>query len=562
MNRYEALTGRATGRRLSRRRALGVGAAAAGAIALLGACGSKGKGQSSTLRSSAAGQPKSGGQLTVRELSDPFDWDLSYVGRSIPNSDGLGWAYESLLTFKTGPDLKYDQLVLQPRLAEKWETPDGQTYTYHLRNGLKFANLPPLNGRDLTSADVQWSYEYWTRTGPFKDKKLPPAEYASLFEGINSIETPDPSTLVLHFQAPFAPFLNYSASPYIPIVPHEIYDQDGNLQKRVVGSGPWQLDEASSQKGTRWVWKKNPAYWDAPRPYLDQITWLIIPDDAAGIAAFKAKQLDILGGPTQSFPPDIAQTLGSDVVPYEYVDTAPQHLYMNVRTAPLNDLRIRQAISLSLDRDEFIKTMTNGKGTWALAGAQSDTYTQQEIRQMMKYDPAQAKQLVAAAGYPNGVDIEFIYTADKGSGYVTEIQLFQSQMKKGGVNVTLKALDKNDESTRKKKGDFQLDISTKALSEDVDSYLYAIFYPNSPQNYAGVNDPQLSDLLVAQRREVDATKRRDIVRQAVKRINVDEVWALALYYASNQQFWQPRLKNYAPHAGTTGWPLIGSWVEG
>lgn len=547
--------------RLSRRRAIGAGACGLGAMALLAACGGKrSNGQTST-SATQAGKPRAGGQINVRVTGDPFDWDLSKVGRSIPNSIGLGQAYDSLLSFEAGPKLPYAQMVLQAGLAQRWETPDSQTYTYTLRPGIKFADLPPVGGRALSSADVKWSFEYWSRSGEFNDKKFGPAEYASLFEGLESIETPDPATAVLHFKTPFAPFLNYSASPYIPVAPHEIYDQDGNLTNRVVGTGPWQLDVAASQKGTQWIWKRNANYWQAGRPYIDQITWLVIQDDAAGIAAFRSKQLDILGGPSQNLAPNVAQQLqGNDVVTSQYVDTAPQHLYMNVRKAPLNDVRIRKAIGLSIDRAAMVKTLTDGKGGWALAGAQPDTFSQAEIQQMLKYDPAQAKQLVTAAGFPNGVDLEMIYPTDRGAAFVTEVQLFQAQLKRGGINVSLQALDKGDESSRKKKGNFQLEISTKALLPDVDSYLYSIFYPTSRQNYAGVDDPELSKLLVAQRQETDPQKRQAIVKQAVTRINVDMVWALALYYSVGLEFWHPRLQDYAPHAFTTGWPLLDSWL--
>src|SRR5712692_5472155 len=236
--------GRVGRRRLLRNGGLaGAGLAAAG---LLG-CGTGPK-QSSGAPStsgSASGKPKAGGKIAVNVTTDPFDWDLSYVGKSIPNGNGQALAYEGLLHFKYGPDIKYGDTQVGPKLAEKWENPDAQTFTFHLRPGLKFANLPPVNGRELTSADVKWTYEYWSRTGQFGDKKLPQAQFNWFFEGATSIQTPDPSTVVLKFKEPYVPFINYAGSYNNPIVAHEIFDQYGNFKDHMVGTGPYQLEEAS-----------------------------------------------------------------------------------------------------------------------------------------------------------------------------------------------------------------------------------------------------------------------------------------------------------------------------
>ena len=98
----------------------------------------------------------------------------------------------------------------------------------------------------------------------------------------------------MRFKKPFAPFLNYAASRGLPVQPHEIFDQDGSLTKRLAGSGPFQLDVANSQRGTRWVFKKNLDYWGAGQPYLDEVHCLVLPDDATVNAAFQSKQLDII----------------------------------------------------------------------------------------------------------------------------------------------------------------------------------------------------------------------------------------------------------------------------
>ncbi len=146
--------------------------------------------------------PKSGGTLNVRVTGDPFDWDLTDRGKSLPMNGGQPLGYSSLLGFKTGPGIRYDERQLRPELAEKWEvSPDAKPFTFHLRPSVKWANLAPVNGRDLTSADVKWSYEYWSRTGWAKGQQS--GQYEWMYEGMEGIDTPDPSTVTVRFKQGF-----------------------------------------------------------------------------------------------------------------------------------------------------------------------------------------------------------------------------------------------------------------------------------------------------------------------------------------------------------------------
>jgi peptide/nickel transport system substrate-binding protein len=434
-----------------------------------------------------------------------------------------------------------------------------------MRPGVRFAPSVPIAGRALSSADVKFSYEYESRSGQFSSGKLAVSQNAWMFEGITSIEAPDPSTVALHLDKPFVPFLNYSASWQTPILPHEIFDRDGHFKNSLAGTGAWQLDSAASQKGSRWVWKRNPNYWEAGKPYIDQVTWLVIEDDSAALAAFQTRQLDVMPGPGGNITSAVVEKLKverPDAVVNDHLSVAPWHLYMLTSQPPLNDLRVRQAISLSIDRDEFVRVMANGKGGWAMAGAFPDTFSQDEIKKLLKQDLAQARSLLTASGHGSGLDLEFIYPGNSlGEGFIQGIQLLQAQLKRSGINLVFKSIDKQDWLGRKQAKKYTMTTSTKDLAEDVDSYIYAVFYPGSVANYGDVNDPPLTALLDASRREDDAAKRREIIRQAAQRINVDQVWALAIYYPSAVDIWQPRLRNYSPtFAAANGWPLESSWL--
>ena len=175
--------------------------------------------------------------------------------------------------------------------------------------------------------------------------------------------------------------------------------------------------------------------------------------------------------------------------------------------------------------------------------------------------PTLAKQLLAQAGYANGVDIELINPgADRGQKEVGEIQLLQAQLKRSGINIVYHPLDRASEGNRKKDHDFFFDFVGGGASDDIDAALYANFHSKSDKNYGRTNDPELDKLLVAQRQELDAARRREIVRQAVRRI-YDQVWAQSFFFATQYQFAQPYVKNYAPNSFARGLSVVDSWLD-
>lgn len=133
-------------------------------------------------------------------------------------------------------------------------------------------------------------------------------------------------------------------------------------------------------------------------------------------------------------------------VAHSFLNSA-KNLSMETDRPPFSDQRIRQALALCIDRDEFLKVLSEGKGDWAPAASMPSVLTDAEVRQMLKVDPSQAKQLLAAAGFPNGVDAELLYLANTyGQQHLLEIQLIQKQAKPAGINISLKSVDKATES--------------------------------------------------------------------------------------------------------------------
>jgi len=501
------------------------------------------------------GTPRYGGVLNVEVTTDPWDWDISY-SKSSPNDDGIALAYDSLLTFKTGQELEYNELIVQPKLAERWEvSPDARSFTFHLRKGVKFQDLPPVNGRELTSADVKFTFEYRTRSGQFKDKKLPQGEVDYIFEGLERIETPDPYTVVVHFKAPFIPFVNYAASDWNPILPREIYDQDGHFRERMVGAGAYILDTAATQKGSRWVWKKNPRYWDSGKPYLDEIRWLVIPHDATAQAAFQTKQLDILDGVEYQDAQTV--TKGSpQALQLRHLGAVAGLMYFSMvpaRGSPLQDVRLRRAMQRAVDRDEINRVAMGGQGEWGVSGAFHGLFTEAEARQLQKQDPEEARRLVIEAGYPNGVSLEWPVPGDTAQSDVSVMELLQAQLKKAGINIDLVFLDRASQRGKRRSGDFDIDgqmfPALGLMHDDPDSVVFGRLFSKSRQNYGKMNDPEVDRLVVASRAESDPEKRREIMRAAARRVT-EMAYTVALLHGPSWDFWQPHVMNFKPNFGS------------
>jgi peptide/nickel transport system substrate-binding protein len=525
--------------RLSRRRMLATAMAASGASVYAMACGRSRSG-STTQRASSA-QARNGGVLVTPLKTDFFDFDASGNGKSVPNPSAYMLACDTLVGFQQGENQPFDRNLVTPNIAERWELPDPQTYIFHLRKGVRFANLPPVNGRNFSAADIKWSFAYHSRREDLAGAKLPPGNFDFMFEGLKSVETPDDSTLVVRFDKPFAPFLNYNYTYALPLYPHEIYDQYGKFSDHLAGTGPYQLDAGQSQHGTRWVFKRNPDYWQAGKPHLDEIRFIVLPDESSLYSAFETGQAQLLRGVNDVQAATTVKRAAPSAVVQESIDPQAQGLYISQRRPPFTDVRLRKALSLALNRDEFIQTFAGGRGAWAMSDALPDLWSEQEARQILRFNPGEAKQLVAAAGFPNGLDVELMLM--QGTAPQAAMELLQAQLKNAGINMTIKPVDKATGSNRLHAGDFTLVPTTQLIFADLDSRLFGNYHSSSPGNYIGVKDGQLDGLIEAQRREPDGTRRREALRAVTRYMNENAI-SLALYPRPTTSFWSPQLKGY------------------
>lgn len=520
--------------------------------------------QQATPSGDADGQPKRGGTLVMRETAEVEERDPTMAQQG-----GIKFitprAFDGLLDVKSSPDLDFNEWVVVPKLAERWEvSQDAKKYTFYLRKGVKFANLPPVHGRELTAADVKWSLEYIARIGQFKDVKFPLGnQLQPRVDLLERVEAPDAYTAVAYFKEPFVPFLSYAAMPHIAMMPHEIYDQYGRFSDYPIGSGPWQLDKENSQTGARMVYTRNSDYWQTGKPYVDEVRSLVLSDENAAFAAFQTKQLDVLN----SVQLKHAEQLKKNAPSARFVAAIGNHglrFYYNHTIAPFNDVRFRRALSFATDREEFVKTFTQGQGQWGVDGGIPGLFTQDELKKMSPYDPEQAKQLLRESGYADKpVSIETLHAPAGNDQLTSDIVLLQAQWKKVGIEIRIVNLERVDVSRRQRAGDFMMTPSGTGPGEpEPDFYFYNYFHSKSRLggNDYRIADPKIDAFANAQRAETDPAKRREIWRQQAKYIH-DNGNALWIYYSPSYHFMQSYVMGYYPSNPNSQKPTVDTWLD-
>src|SRR5215471_9584107 len=220
-----------------------------------------------TLWSAEAGPPRRGGILRVRGR-DAVHFD-PHLTRNARTHAALSFVYSRLLRHKVGADIPPGAFIVEPDLAERWEAPDDTTYIFYLRQGVKWHNKPPVNGRELVADDVKFTFDR------FLTVEGNPAR--ELLESVEGVEVVDRYTVKFLLKEPFVWLLDTLASALCMwIIAPEVAKQYGDLKKvkTAIGTGPFLLEHYEPNVKT--VFKRNPDYYRAGQPYVDGVEWLIV----------------------------------------------------------------------------------------------------------------------------------------------------------------------------------------------------------------------------------------------------------------------------------------------
>ncbi len=418
----------------------------------------------------AAGTPQRGGTLVVAFNADPETLD-PHITTALFATRVFALVYDNLI------DRDYDG-SFKPALAERWEmSPDGKTYTFTLKKGVKFHS-----GKDLTSADVKWTFERWLSV----DKS--PTAYP--IKPIDHIDTPDPNTVVFALKDPYNIFLDQLAGSYGVILNQEVVDKAGKDYgvNTVDGTGPFKF--VSWTRAQKLVLARNDAYaWGSPifqnhgPAYVDGIELRIVPEDNTRIAEFQAGNIHLV----QDVPPSevdrLSHTPGVSIVKYDQLQTT--YLGMNTARPPFDDPNVRRAVSYAINRDDVVTGANFGLGKAATTMLTPDTpyFLKGSEQQAPGYDAAKAASLLDAAGWTmgaggirekNGQPLTLPLWVINDSTTVLQAQILEQQLAKVGIKVDTKQYEQTAWFAAARSGE-QVGFIIGVFFENAD-VLYFYFY--------------------------------------------------------------------------------------
>src|SRR5262245_60627477 len=384
-----------------------------------------------------AGQPKRGGILRVRGY-DPVHFDHHQTINFKTNTT-LSFAHSTLVRYKVGTDVAPGTFTPEPHLAESWETPDDTTYIFHLRQGVKWHNKPPLNGRELVADDVKFTFDRFRSEPGNADRHM--------LASVDHIEVVDRYTVKFVLKEPYVWLINVLANPRsMWIIAPEVVQQFGDLKKpeSVIGTGPFLLDRYEPNVKT--VFKRNPDYFLKDQPYVDGVEWLVLEDESTGLAMYRTGQIDC--GPwhwwsVRQQDLEAFKKSQPNLVYQDYLSNVPGVIYMRTDQAPFNDVRVRRAISHAIDRQELIDAVW-GRGESTPAIARGLIEWSLPVDQLgpgakyYQYNPKEARRLLAEAGYAHGFKTALTTTSGLGRDLIDDVQLVQRYLKDVGIEVELK----------------------------------------------------------------------------------------------------------------------------
>ncbi|MGN6681594.1 MAG: ABC transporter substrate-binding protein, partial [Streptosporangiaceae bacterium] len=406
---------------------------AVSAVLVLAACGSGGSSGGGGTGTSTG--PVHGGNLTFAAVQDAQSMNATTVfdNNSI-------WIFEQI--FQTLYTVTDNGKSVKPQLATSYTiSKDKKTYTFKLRKGVKFSN-----GKPLTSADVKFSID--------QNRKATQG-WAYIDSAIKSVDAPTPDTVVIHLKFTWAPMLADLSFFANGVVPNNYGGKsEADFYKAPIGTGPFKWDYW--HKGSALKLVKNPLYWEKGKPYLNSVTWTDVANDNTRELQLKGGQAQIDQFPAWSTVASLKSTSG--VTMNLFNSTQTNYLAFNELHKPFQDVHVRRAISLAIDRKALVKAVLFGNGKPANSVFPPQVPFYDPNTPGLQLNIKQAKAEMAKSSVPHGFSTSILIPAGN-SDYKTISTIVQSELKPLGIKVKITQLDPNVANN-----DFQVQKYDMALS--------------------------------------------------------------------------------------------------
>ena len=391
----------------------------ASALLVLAACGSGGSPGGGGGGSGGAGKPVRGGNLVFAAVQDA----QSMNNTTVFDNNSI-WIFEQI--FQPLYTVTDNGKGVQPWLATSYKmSADKKTYTFTLRKGVKFSN-----GKPMTSSDVKFSID--------QNRKATQG-WAYLDSAIQSVDAPNPGTVVIHLKFPWAPLLADLSIFANGVVPNNYGGEtEAQFYQHPIGTGPFKWDYWHKGQALKLV--RNPYYWQPGKPYLNSVTWTDVANDNTRELQLKGGQAQVDQFPAWSTVSALKSAPG--VVMHLFNSTQTNYLAFNELRKPFQDVHVRRAISLAIDRNALVKAVLfgNGKPANSLFPPQVPFY--QASTPGLQFNLAQAKAEMAKSSVPHGFTTTILVPAGN-SDYGTIATILQSELKPLGIKLNITQLDPN-----------------------------------------------------------------------------------------------------------------------
>jgi peptide/nickel transport system substrate-binding protein len=497
-----------------------------------------------------AGDASGGGApLVMARVKDAVVLDPSHAtdGLSLNTTNEV---MQNLVTFRPGSfDVVGD-------VAERWSaSADGKTWTFELKPGLVFSDGTPLDAKA-----VKFNFDRWRLTMNPAHGNFSYSYYADDFGGfpgvVTDVRAPSATRVVITLAKPLGPFLRDIAEQAFGLgSPQAILADPKAFELKPVGSGPYQVAEWVRDDHITLV--ANPR-WKGPKPGYPTVIIRDIPDQATSVLSIQKGDIDILTDPRPDDAKALAKQIGISVV--EQPSNNVSYVAMHVEKKPFGDVRVRRAVAYAID----IATMA--KSLYSSGAVVADNWTppgmlgENPAVKTYPHDPAKARALLAAAGFPNGFATTLSYsTAPR--PYLPEPQrvaeTIQANLAQAGIAVTLQPYEWGVFLDRIKHGQHEMClIGWTGDNGDPDNFFYPLLDQDSAhkdgtaQNYSFWRDPAFHQLMLQGQTAVDDAKRKEIYRRANAMVH-DQAPAISLVHTTVPIVMKSSLEGYVPSPNTS-----------
>jgi peptide/nickel transport system substrate-binding protein len=451
-----------------------------------------------------AAAQKPGGTVTVGLELDIPGFDALKVGVYDTSAEIAAAAlFDTLTTLD-------DKGEAAPKLALSWShSDDFKTWTFKLRPGVKFQDGTPFNAQA-----VKENYDRWMNPA----NKCRCAFYVSF---IIDVQATDDLTFVYHLKAPSA---NLPAILTVPNTtttfqsPTAWKTKGDDFNRNPVGTGPYILKSWTA--GDRLVLEKNPDYWNKGHPYLDRIVLKPLPDAQSRFASLQSGEVDLVWDDEYDADNIMKAQKDPKMTVHTYKGAGGQVYAFNTKVAPFDDVRVRQALVMALDRKKMSQAITNGLARPATNPYGDGSWVKCKDDGALPEDPEKAKALIKDYGKP--VDFKMLVTATPRGRAVG--QVMQQFWKQVGANMEIEQVDQATIPPRAFMRQFQLTPWRIIDTADPEPQIYANFHTGSPVALANYSDPELDKLLEQAQSTAEIDKRTEVYCAISRLVNHQAIW--------------------------------------